>query len=204
MWRVIEMRTLLFICFTLSQQLNDASKFLLESAASLGTMVKSEQDFWDEALEMRRKSWLIQTGNAAQSLPGASGERSFYVQYGFGDGKLCHLLISSIPLIFVLTFICCVGVVGSKFREPTYAEMTRAYDKSSGDEQHGAVQMLIPHTVRRHVVARLVESHIAGLDLNFDYSEKQLSSKAGSSTTVDEDCKLKEQRVYKSACTFWV
>jgi len=147
------------------KQLNDASKFLLESAASLGSLVKSEQDFWDEALEMRRKSWLIQPGNASQALPGASmvpGERSFYVQYGFGD-------------------------VGSKFREPTYAEITRAYDKSSGENQQGAVQMLIPHTVRRHVVARLVESHIAVLDLNFDYSEKQLTSKAAPSTTVDDD-----------------
>ncbi|KAH8547458.1 subunit 17 of mediator complex-domain-containing protein [Umbelopsis sp. PMI_123] len=147
------------------KQLNDASKFLLESAASLGSSVQTEQDFWDEALEMRRKCWLIQPGSAFQSFPGtamASGERSFYVQYGFGD-------------------------VGSKFKEPTYAEMSRAYDKSIGEEQQGAVQMLIPHTVRRHVVARLVESHIAGLDLNFDYSEKQLSAKRAASNNVDED-----------------
>jgi hypothetical protein len=80
-------------------------------------------------------------------------------------------------------------IVGSKFKEPTYAEMSRAYDKSIGEEQQGAVQMLIPHTVRRHVVARLVESHIAGLDLNFDYSEKQLSAKRAASNNVDEDCK---------------
>lgn len=79
--------------------------------------------------------------------------------------------------------------MGSKYREPTYAEISRAYDKSSGEEQQGAVQMMIPHTVRRHVVARLVESHIAGLDLNFDYSEKQLSAKAVASNTIDEDCK---------------
>jgi hypothetical protein len=73
-----------------AQQLNDASKFLLEKAASLGSSVQAEQDFWDEALEMRRKCWLIQPGSAFQSYPGtsmASGERSFYVQYGFGDGK---------------------------------------------------------------------------------------------------------------------
>lgn len=147
------------------KQLNDASKFLLEKAASLGSSVQAEQDFWDEALEMRRKCWLIQPGSAFQSYPGtamASGERSFYVQYGFGD-------------------------VGSKFREPTYAEISRAYDKSNSEDQQGAVQMMIPHTVRLHVVARLVESHIAGLDLNFDYSEKQLSNKAAASNVVDED-----------------
>ncbi|KAG2182051.1 hypothetical protein INT43_006977 [Umbelopsis isabellina] len=147
------------------KQLKDASAFLLNSASSLERLVKSEQDFWDEALEMRRKCWLIQPGNASQPQPGGSmtpGERSFYVQYGFGD-------------------------VGSKFKEPTFAEMTRAYDKSTGTDQQEAVQMLIPHTTRRHVIARLVENHIAGLDLNFDYSEKQLASKATASTDVDED-----------------
>ncbi|CAM0141072.1 unnamed protein product [Umbelopsis sp. WA50703] len=147
------------------KQLKDASAFLLNSASALEKLVKSEQDFWDEALEMRRKCWLIQPGNASQPQPGASmtpGERSFYVQYGFGD-------------------------VGSKFKEPTYAEMTRAYDKTTGTDEQGAVQMLIPHTSRRHVVARLVENHIAGLDLNFDYSEKQIASRATSSTDVDED-----------------
>jgi hypothetical protein len=84
-------------------------------------------------------------------------------------------------------------LVGSKFKEPTYAEMTRAYDKTTGTDEQGAVQMLIPHTSRRHVVARLVENHIAGLDLNFDYSEKQIASRATSSTDVDEDCKFNHQ-----------
>lgn len=68
--------------------------------------------------------------------------------------------------------------------------MTRAYDKTSGTDQQEAVQMLIPHTTRRHVIARLVENHIAGLDLDFDYSEKQLTSKATASSDVDEDCKF--------------
>lgn len=93
----------------------------------------------------------------------------------------------------ILVSNACIGknLVGSKFREPTYAEISRAYDKSNSEDQQGAVQMMIPHTVRLHVVARLVESHIAGLDLNFDYSEKQLSNKAAASNVVDEDCKLK-------------
>jgi hypothetical protein len=55
-----------------------ASDFLKKSAASLKNLVEKEQVFWDEALDLRRNNWMIQSGST-------NAGSSFFINYGFSE-----------------------------------------------------------------------------------------------------------------------
>lgn len=67
------------------KQQKQASEFLKSSAANLGNLVEKEQVFWNEALDLRRNIWPMQANTNTSG--GVSSGSSFFVQYGFSEGK---------------------------------------------------------------------------------------------------------------------
>lgn len=57
--------------------------------------MQDEQEFWEEALDLRRNHWLMQASNVppnpnvvtATGMTGASPGLSFMVRYGYTDGN---------------------------------------------------------------------------------------------------------------------
>ncbi|KAG0164754.1 RNA polymerase II mediator complex subunit [Apophysomyces sp. BC1034] len=130
------------------QQQKAASEFLKTSALSLRRIVDDEQAFWEEALELRRNNWLMQSSGASSST---GNPASFRVQYGFTD-------------------------VGSDFNEMSSGEMMRPDSAGNSDDRGlSKMQLSLPHSVPRHVVVSLYRSPVGRLGLDPDtYSEDML------------------------------
>ncbi|KAI9283219.1 subunit 17 of mediator complex-domain-containing protein [Sporodiniella umbellata] len=60
------------------KQQKQASNYLKNSASALKSIIEKEQDFWDEALNLRRHNWIMYANNAQQN-------NSFLIQYGFAE-----------------------------------------------------------------------------------------------------------------------
>ncbi|KAK9718407.1 hypothetical protein K7432_005530 [Basidiobolus ranarum] len=108
------------------KQLKNASSILLRGATTLENVLKEEHKFWDEALSLRQRNWIIQTkGNSKMGTAG----KTFFVKYGFDD-------------------------VGSHFQEPGVAEIIR--DFSSSENANTRTKIALPHKIKRDLKVRLV------------------------------------------------
>ncbi|KAJ1929694.1 hypothetical protein IWQ60_000968, partial [Tieghemiomyces parasiticus] len=83
------------------KQLKTASEILLARAEALESVIHEEHSFWEQALALRHKNWIIQTRRTESGQPhaGGSGRSSFYVLYGYrtvgstyGDQGVADLL----------------------------------------------------------------------------------------------------------------
>ncbi|RUP14442.1 subunit 17 of mediator complex-domain-containing protein [Jimgerdemannia flammicorona] len=98
---------------------------------------------------MRMHNWMIQARSTNQAgggpPPGSVGKdtggKAFHIQYGFGDGELMEF--------------------GSRFQEPSTAEIIRAYSPKKDAPQK--MQLALPHKVRRRLRARVVRIEMAGI-----------------------------------------
>ncbi|ORX96335.1 hypothetical protein K493DRAFT_314575 [Basidiobolus meristosporus CBS 931.73] len=114
------------------KQLKNASSILLRGATTLENVLKEEHKFWDEALSLRQRNWIIQTqGNSKMGTAG----KTFYIKYGFDDA-------------------------GSQFHEPGVAEIVR--DFSTGDITNTRTKIALPHKVKRDLRVRFVNKAVNG------------------------------------------
>ncbi|KAF7728673.1 hypothetical protein EC973_005710 [Apophysomyces ossiformis] len=134
------------------QQQKAASDFLKTSATSLRKIVDEEQAFWEEALELRRNNWLMQSSGTSA---GAGNPAAFLVQYGFTD-------------------------VGSNFNEISFGEMTRPQTTDNQDDKTWPkMHLSLPHSIPRHIVVKLTKSSLSQLDQDLDTCSEDILGMAG-------------------------
>lgn len=102
-----------------------------------------EQQFWEEALELRRNNWLMHANTT-------SSDTSFLVRYGYTDGRYKGMN----DCIHTYCFIA-----GSDFNELSFGEFSRAND----DDDEEKTRLTLPHSLSRRMVANVSISRMGKL-----------------------------------------
>jgi hypothetical protein len=148
--------------------LKNASNILMQGAQKLKQVMANEDQFWAEALKLRKNNWCIVSAKSSGGGGGYHGGRAsasqLFVQYGFRDGKGQQIFIlSSTYAIRKLTCLFYPILVGSLFGDRAYAELVRNHSLTKAK----GIQLNIPNKSSKAIVislARQGQPHTHGKD----------------------------------------